>query len=299
MNCPNRKCEPCGKPNNMNKSRRHAIELPGCTPEPLMNYLKALGLFRIVHQQDTTANVRASWEDGVFVLTCGVSADELISKVSQRDSPTPILSPWNGEGGFLNDSGATFESIATIEKEPSARFDSLRSVIAAVRKIDGLKAFGSARDEAKELEKKKKKSTLNAVEKERLRKVKADVKALKESIIYQIRSQFPEESLAWLDACMVVSTEGFKPAPVLGAGGVDGRMEFSANFLTNAHLVVTDSRSEAWLRAALLESNNERLISTSVGLPLLGDFCEVSSRLGKESWQTKSKLKMPSAFYAF
>ena len=230
-----------------------------------MNYLKALGLLRIINQQSIASSVRASWEDGIFALTCDRSADELISEVCQRYSPTPILSPWNGEGGFLADSGATFESIATIEKAPSARFDPLRSVIAAVRKIDGLKAFGSARDEAKELEKKKKKSTLNAVEKERLKNAKAAVKSLKDSIVYQVRSQFPEESLAWLDACMVVSTDGFKAAPVLGSGGVDGRMEFSANFLSNALKVVTDLRSEAWLRAALLETNDERLIGTSIG----------------------------------
>jgi CRISPR-associated protein Csx17 len=243
----------------------HTIPPPGCTPEPLMNYLKALGLLRIVNQQVTSGKVRSSWENSVFALICDLSTDELISKVCQQYSPTPILSPWNGEGGFLADSGATFESIAKIEKEPSARFAPLRSVIASVRKIDGLKAFGSARDEAKELEKKKKKSTLNAVEKERLKNAKAAVKSLKESIVYQVRSQFPEESLAWLDACMVVGTEGFKAAPLLGSGGVDGRMEFSANFLANALTVVTDPRSEAWLRAALLETNNERLVSTSIG----------------------------------
>ena len=56
--------------------------------------------------------------------------DELISQVCHRYSPAPILSPWNGEGGFLTDSGATFESIASIEKERSDRFDPLRSVIA-------------------------------------------------------------------------------------------------------------------------------------------------------------------------
>ena len=244
---------------------RQTIPLPGCTPEPLMNYLKALGLLKIINQQDVSANARASWENGVFALTCDLSADELIPKVCHQYSPTPILSPWNGEGGFLADSGATFDSIATIEKEPSARFDPLRKVIAAVRKIDGLKAFGSARDEAKELEKKKKKSALSAVEKERLKNAKAAVKSLKESIVYQVRSQFPEESLAWLDACMVVGTDGFKAAPVLGSGGVDGRMEFSANFLANALLVVTKPCSEAWLRSALLETNDERLVGTSIG----------------------------------
>lgn len=243
----------------------HTIQFPGCTPEPLMNYLKALGLLRIINQQDVAMNARASWENGVFVLTCDLSADDLISKVCRQYSPTPILSPWNGEGGFLTDSGATFDSIATIEKEPSPRFGPLRKVITEVRKIDGLKAFGSAREEAKELEKKKNKAALSAVEKERLKNAKADVKSLKEGIVYQIRSQFPEESLAWLDACMVVGTDGFKAAPVLGSGGVDGRMEFSANFLSNALAVVTDSRSEAWLRAALLETNDERLVSTSIG----------------------------------
>lgn len=85
----------------MSATIRHTIPLAGCTPEPLMNYLKALGLLRIINQQDVSANVRASWTNGVFTLTCDLAADELIPKVCHQYSPTPILSPWNGEGGFL------------------------------------------------------------------------------------------------------------------------------------------------------------------------------------------------------
>lgn len=244
---------------------RHPVRLPGCTPAPLMNYLKALGLLRIVHQHDPSANVRGSWADGVFALTSSLSAAELITRVAQQYSPTPILSPWNGEGGFLADYGPTFDRLAAIEQSPSARFDLLRKGIAAVRQIDGLKAFGFAREEVRGLNKKKQKSPLTALEQERLTHAKATVKSLKANLVYQVRSQLPEASLAWLDACMVVGPDGFKAAPVLGAGGLDGRLEFSANFLAHALAVVTDARSEAWLRTALLATNDERLVSTSIG----------------------------------
>jgi CRISPR-associated protein Csx17 len=43
------------------------IPLPGCTCEPLINYLKALAILRLVNEQ-ADASARACWRDGVFVL---------------------------------------------------------------------------------------------------------------------------------------------------------------------------------------------------------------------------------------
>src|SRR5208337_45476 len=43
------------------------IPLPGCTCEPLINYLKALAILRLVNGQ-ADASARACWRDGVFVL---------------------------------------------------------------------------------------------------------------------------------------------------------------------------------------------------------------------------------------
>ncbi len=43
----------------------HVLELRGCTPEPLGNYLKGLGVFRLVAEQ-ADPQARAWWKDGVL-----------------------------------------------------------------------------------------------------------------------------------------------------------------------------------------------------------------------------------------
>ena len=43
------------------------IRLDGCTAEPLMSYLKALGVLRIVSEQADPC-ARACWRDGMFSI---------------------------------------------------------------------------------------------------------------------------------------------------------------------------------------------------------------------------------------
>ena len=53
------------------------IKLLGCRPEPLLSYLKALGVFRLVSEQ-VDRDARAAWEDDVFVLHTSLTQDELL-----------------------------------------------------------------------------------------------------------------------------------------------------------------------------------------------------------------------------
>ena len=68
------------------------LPLPGCRPEPLLSYLKALGIFRLVVEQadDTT---RAAWEDDVFALYTTLTEAELVAFFIHRYHPTPIVVP--------------------------------------------------------------------------------------------------------------------------------------------------------------------------------------------------------------
>ncbi|MEO2088572.1 MAG: hypothetical protein ABGY75_03620 [Gemmataceae bacterium] len=47
------------------------LRLEGCTPEPLMGYLKALGVLRLLSEQLPDAAVRGWWEAGTFCLPGG------------------------------------------------------------------------------------------------------------------------------------------------------------------------------------------------------------------------------------
>ena len=88
----------------------HTIALSGCTPEPLINYLKALGVLRLVAEQGDSGAC-ACWHNGVFELRSTFDENALLRFFVDDYRPTPVLAPWNGDGGFLTDTGASLETI--------------------------------------------------------------------------------------------------------------------------------------------------------------------------------------------
>ena len=83
----------------MNRIDMNRIELAGCRPDPLMSYLKALGILRILtSQKDPLA--RGAWVDGLFVLTSSLTKEEVLQFLLEEYQPTPITSPWNGGSGY-------------------------------------------------------------------------------------------------------------------------------------------------------------------------------------------------------
>ena len=62
----------------MSVTTHHTIPLPGCTPEPLMNYLKALGILRLVGGSSSgDTNIRGCWVDGIFTLETTLAKEAL------------------------------------------------------------------------------------------------------------------------------------------------------------------------------------------------------------------------------
>ena len=51
---------------------RHEVVLNGCAPAPLIHYLKALGIFRLVAEQ-LDPHVRGVWRGDAFALTTATS----------------------------------------------------------------------------------------------------------------------------------------------------------------------------------------------------------------------------------
>ena len=89
----------------------HVLELRGCTPEPLGNYLKGLGVFRLLAEQ-ADPQARAWWKDGVLWLLTKWSLDEMADffmsgyrrgKERPIYKPNPIFAPWGGRPGFYDD----------------------------------------------------------------------------------------------------------------------------------------------------------------------------------------------------
>lgn len=74
--------------------------LDGCAPTPLAHYLKALGILRLVSEQEDS-EARGWWEQERFMLATYLDEDELSDLFLKEYSPTPLLAPWNGASGFF------------------------------------------------------------------------------------------------------------------------------------------------------------------------------------------------------
>ena len=178
----------------------HTIELQGCSPDPLMAYLKALGIFRLVTEQQDE-NARAWWERDrdTLRLDSNLAREELVNFLLEEYRPSPIVSPWNGGSGFYRkDNRKAMDAILQLE---SPRFQLWSQVISLCNEI--------------------------------LAQPEASAKDGKEWILSQCRARMPDEALPWLDAAYVLTGLGAKCPPLLGSGGNDGRLEFSNNFMQN------------------------------------------------------------------
>ncbi len=184
----------------------HELELKGCSPDPLMSYLKALGILRLVSEQ-ADDNARAYWKHDAFYLRSALDRDALTDFFLNEYKPTPIVSPWNGGSGFYpKDNSKAMETIIEVE---SPRFQLWYEVISESRGI-------LSSPKSKELKKSEQ----------------------KEWVLSQCRARFSDDALDWLDAAYVLTSGGVKFPPLLGTGGNDGRLEFSNNFMQNIVLAL-------------------------------------------------------------
>ncbi len=109
----------------------HLHELKGCSPAPLANYLKALGILRLVAEQ-ADPSARGWWQNEHFCLLTRLSQDDLEAFFLNEYQPTPIISPWNKGSGFFkkNDPG-----LAPLESSTAPRFARYRTGVADARKL--------------------------------------------------------------------------------------------------------------------------------------------------------------------
>ena len=184
-------------------SQPHELELRGCTPEPLMAYLKALGIFRLVAEQKDSG-ARAFWQNDAFFLRSALDREALVQFFLHEYRPTPIVSPWNGGSGFhAKDNSKAMDTILGLE---SPKFRLWNEVISTGKQI--LAQSGSTWKESKE------------------------------RVLAECRARFPDEALDWLDAAYVLTSGGPKYPPLLGTGGIDGRLDFSNNFMQSVVLAL-------------------------------------------------------------
>jgi CRISPR-associated protein Csx17 len=107
-------------------------ELTGCAPAPLANYLKALGVLRLVVEQEADPEARGWWQDERFRLLTKLTREELEQFFLHRYAPTPLLSPWNKGCGFFKPGDP---GLAPLEQSRAERFGPFRSGITESRRL--------------------------------------------------------------------------------------------------------------------------------------------------------------------
>ena len=205
------------------------LRLDGCRPRPLIAYLKALGVLRVVAEQaDPGAALR--WHAGAAELRCALERHELVGFFLDRYRPTPVLSPWNGSSGFFPKDDST--ALDTIASADPTRFGAWHAAIAVAR---------GALDELGLLE-------------------KPSSKAVKLALLWRLRAWWDDDAIRWLDAAVVLRADGPSFPPLLGSGGNDGHYDIANNYAQSVARALglaagrgPDRRAE-WLDGALLDT---------------------------------------------
>ena len=213
----------------------HALTLHGCTPEPLMNYLKALGVFRLVSEQCDTA-ARLNWVNGTATLHSKLDRESLIRFFVDTYCPTPILAPWNGGSGFYGGGSAPVTAIAQASASRLALF---QRTIAAVQQIV---PSSKPKDDDKQ------------------------------QLLAACRAVLPDEVVVWLDTCFVLGEDGPRYFPLLGTGGNDGRLDFTNNFMQRLEEVLcfdeggaAPQNSIRWLTSSVFADELVSLQDSAIG----------------------------------
>jgi CRISPR-associated protein Csx17 len=195
------------------------LVLDGCTPEPLMGYLKALGVLRLVSEQ-TDSDARGCWRDGVFLLETRLDTGGLMRFFRADYRPTPIVVPWSG-GDFF---GVRDEPP---EVERSAKAPTASAIIEAFLATDSPRLEGYRRTIRETLTAMKALGITQKAQIEGTSKKKS-----KAMLLARLRSVLPDECLGWFDAAVQLADETFAFNALLGrGGGSDGNTHFSDNFM--------------------------------------------------------------------
>lgn len=269
------------------------IVLEGCTPTPLANYLKALGVLRLLSVRHP--ETRGFWRGERFVLRTSLNRDAIEGFFLNDYKPSALVTPWNGRGGFLEGEDEEEEAEESARESTRAgalmvrtfsadvvadRFGSLKATLCAIEDIEAVAQLNRVRSELKRLkadEKVRGKRNLSEQEREKIKRQEAEARGAKSQLLLALRSSLPDDVLAWFDTCLSLVNDpkspGNKrsaPSPLLGAGGLDGSMDFGVNYLKRINDVfdpVTGCPREGareWLDAALFGAITDRLISKSL-----------------------------------
>lgn len=181
----------------------HLHVLKGCAPAPLANYLKALGILRLVGEQ-ADKHARGWWEGEHFCLVTNLSKEELEAFFLERYEPTPIFNPWGGRSGYYGGSPekTARSALAVIEESTTDRLSKFREAICLLRTV--IQEHGGEKPDSEES---------------------------KTAMISRIRMHLRGAGSDWLDTVLADLGSSFRGPAILGTGGNEGSGSYTAAFL--------------------------------------------------------------------
>lgn len=212
----------------------YKIVLKGCSPEPLSNYLKALGVLRVLTESGADAGCKGYWEREQFVLITKLTEDQITHFFLETYSPSPFVSPWNGSTGFYP-KDAQKDLLASILEAIPARFGVYRDAVKAAQQV---------------------------IAKLKLTEQPKDAQ-LKKQLLSRLRDEVPDVTAQWIDTCAMITSDTHNPlkfVPLMGTGGNDGNFEFGRSFMQQLQNVMDFKTGEPTadalklLRSALFDT---------------------------------------------
>lgn len=281
----------------------HVLELRGCTPEPLGNYLKGLGVFRLIAEQ-ADPQARAWWKNGILHMLQHkwldrTTADvELVCWLLKACRFTPLIAPWQKGTGWLpigkRDAGG--DALAQLIASDAAGASHYRSAFESMASVCGLKLgpdsakwvgeFRSRRKQLKETKEQaeKQRKNENATDDEN-RTARAKIQEVEcdplwrvtenDADAYLLRSLRNQSTaspvLKWLDA-VGLSTSRSKTDDVprwfriLASGGGEASGQYIVNHQQRLKTVLLDDeeQSRRQLEASLFSENRAGALEIGV-----------------------------------
>ncbi len=245
------------------KPMNNEIVLHGCTPTPLANYLKALGVLRLLSAK--YPDTRGFWRGEEFVLHTALDRAGIEQFFLHDYEPTPIMAPWNAGSGFY------YQERKSKEKDPvtgkKKKLGIYDQETAATKIVDTVLASQSKR---------------LAVYREALHHAKLAVKKAgfitapesgrqKDDFILSLRGTLSDKCIQAMDAGLSITSVQTNYPPMLGTGWNDGNMDFSSNFMQRLlDILGTDEgilpdHSTEWLQASLFGTTAPNLTKNNIG----------------------------------
>lgn len=232
----------------------YEIELRGCTEEPLINYLKALGIFRSIYKQKDKS-IKGYWKNGYFCLKTILSPDVLDTFFLEEFKPSTFFTPWLSDSECWRDSGNKgLTIIEYFSNSNDSRFEDIVNSFEAIQCINKEKGYLEKRKEKKKKEEKK--------NNDKSEKKKSKTTAEKIDMVNHLIELKSNEQVADIVDLVyaIASDKEYNPLPLLGNGGNEARGLYSASFLSCIDKLFgpksTPLRRKLLLSHSLLHSND-------------------------------------------